>query len=357
MGLKELTLSNFRCFDEVVVIPDPDAVTVLLSPNGTGKTTILEAVHLLSTGQSFRTTSAADTLKTGRDVAEAHAVVTHTSRRFQIDMVIRRGQRAVTKQLKVNGLRPSSRAELAEWLPLTVFTPEGVDVIRHGPDQRRQLLDVLVVDAHPGYAPIFERFSRVLTQRNSLLKSFHGVIPTVHQRREIEVWNDEFVESASRVQALRVWLLEQLDPLLSEGYSAMVESATPVRLEYLPSNDGSLEESLMRSLRDDIQRGYTTVGPHRDDFRAVLDGRDARRQASQGEQRSLALALRLSAHHLVEQRGVRPLILLDDVFSELDPHRAARLVELLPPGQTLVTTAVPLPGAFRDAHVIDVRGV
>ncbi len=125
-------------------------------------------------------------------------------------------------------------------------------------------------------------------------------------------------------------------------------------LTYEPSWDGDLVEALAGALGEDRARGHTTLGPHRDDVAVELDGRDARRQSSQGEQRSLALALRLGGHALVqERRGVDPLLLLDDVFSELDPGRAERLLALLPAGQTLVTTASPLPSQMIPAAVVD----
>ncbi|MDE3065348.1 MAG: DNA replication and repair protein RecF, partial [Acidobacteriota bacterium] len=131
-----------------------------------------------------------------------------------------------------------------------------------------------------------------------------------------------------------------------------------VSLAYERSWEGELLEALGRCREEDRVRGHTTIGPQRDDLAVTLDGRDARRQASQGEQRSLALALRLAGHHLVQaRRGVDPLLLLDDVFSELDPGRAERLLHLLPAGQTLVTTASPLPTGMTPAVVVDLTAV
>jgi DNA replication and repair protein RecF len=169
------------------------------------------------------------------------------------------------------------------------------------------------------------------------------------------VWDAEFVYAAHQVRRIREALLDELEPQLADTYSSLAGQTTPVSLEFLPSSTQPLDQALHAVLRDDIQRGYSTIGPHRDDFRVLLEHRDARRQASQGEQRSLALALRLAAHELVSRSGRSPLILLDDVFSELDPSRASRLIDLLPVGQTLVTTATPLADAFADAFIIDVR--
>ncbi len=355
MGLHELTLRNFRPFDEFVFRPDPDAVTVLLSPNGTGKTSILEAVYALATASSFRTTTASDMIRSHQDLAEVHGTLFQRERRVQIDLTLRRGVRSTTKRMLVNGQRPSSRAEVAEVLPLTVFTPEGVDVVRQGPEHRRTLLTDLLTDVSPPQADVIERFARVLQQRNALLRGFQGVAPSTRQRDELSVWDQEFCAAAEELIAARQSLLAQLSPLVTHFYRELAHDALIVSSDYEKSWSKELSTTLASTLGDDVRRGYSTVGPHRDDVNFQLDRRDARRQASQGEQRSLALAIRLAGHELVQQqRQLVPLLLLDDVFSELDPVRSNRLLGLLPTGQTLVTTASPLPASMSPAVVVDV---
>ena len=355
MGLHELTLRNFRPFDELSFQPDRDAVTVLLSPNGTGKTSVLEAVYALATASSFRTTSASDMIRSHQDLAEVHGVLFQNERRVQIDLTLQRGLRNTTKRMLVNGQRPKSRSIIAEVLPLTVFTPEGVDVVRQGPDHRRTLITNLLTDAWPYTGDTIERFAKVLQQRNALLRGLQGMRPSATQREELEVWDIEFCEAAEELIAVRQRLLTRLAPLITHFYQELAHNNLAVTADYAISWSGTLKSALQSSLSDDIHRGYSTIGPHRDDVALQLDTRDARRQASQGEQRSLALALRLAGHELVQhERGVAPLLLLDDVFSELDPVRSDRLLQLLPGGQTLVTTASPLPKAMTPAVVIDV---
>lgn len=355
MGLHELTLRNFRPFIEFVFRPDPDAVTVLLSPNGTGKTSILESVYALATASSFRTTTASDMIRSHQDLAEVHGVLFQRERRFRVDLTLRRGARNTTKRMLVNGQRPSSRAAVAEVLPLTVFTPEGVDVVRQGPEHRRNLVTHLLTDVSPIQGEVVERFARVLQQRNALLRGLQGVSPSPRQRDEIEVWDDEFCVAAEQLVNVRLSLLAELSPLVTHFYQELAHNTLNVTTDYEYSWSGDLSHSLTVVLGDDVRRGYSTIGPHRDDVNFRLDDRDARRQASQGEQRSLALAIRLAGHELVQQqRRLVPLLLLDDVFSELDPVRSDRLLGLLPPGQTLVTTASPLPRAMSAAAVIDV---
>jgi DNA replication and repair protein RecF len=168
------------------------------------------------------------------------------------------------------------------------------------------------------------------------------------------VWTSDFASVSEELVALRKKLLDDVAPLVANYYHELAEDDSVVAVSYEQSWSGDLERALNASFDDDRLRGHTTIGPQRDDVALTLDGRDTRRQASQGEQRSLALAIRLAGHELVQnRRRVDPLLLLDDVFSELDPHRSDRLLNLLPTGQTLVTTASPLPVGMSPAAVID----
>ncbi len=354
MGLHELTLRDFRLFDELRFRPDAEAVTVLLSANGTGKSSVLEAVYALATAGSFRTSNAGDMIRSGAPMAEVHGVLFHQDRRLQVDLTLTRGVRSTQKRMLINGQRPTSRAELAEALPLTIFTPEGVDIIRQGPEHRRDFINHLLNDVNPNTSQLVERFSRVLSQRNSVLRRTMGRRPTTSEQEELDVWTVDLASSGEELAAERQSLLLDLTPIVQRYYESLTDDGQLVDVTYDRSWSGDLLTALRQAVNDDLARGHTTLGPHRDDVAVTLDARDARRQSSQGEQRSLALALRLAGHELVRQRrGVDPLLLLDDVFSELDPTRSDRLLQLLPAGQTLVTTAVPLPSRLSPASVID----
>lgn len=358
MGLHELQLRNFRLFHEFDFEPHHDAITVLLSPNGTGKTSVLEAVYALATANSFRTSSASDMIRTNTPLAEVHGVMFQHERRIKVDLTLSRGVRNTTKRMLVNGQRPQSRAALSEALPLTVFTPEGVDIVRQGPEQRRTFLTNLLTDVDLTMGDVIERFNHVLSQRNALLRSFAGEYPSPPQRVELETWDLEFSAAGERLVAARTTTIEELAPLTAYFYQALAQNDLLVEVTYAPSWSGDLHTALKASVHDDRFRGYSTVGPQRDDIVLRLSGRDARRQASQGEQRSLALALRLAGHELVRQkRGLDPLLLLDDVFGELDPLRSDRLLQLLPVGQTLVTTSTPLPLGMSPAAIVDLTKV
>ena len=355
MGLHSIRLRNFRTFSEYELEFAPESTTLLLSPNGTGKTSILEAIYVMATGSSFRTSSSADLIKTACDKGGAHALAFHEQRRLEFDVVLSRGARAVTKKITVNKQKPLSLATLYESFPVTVFTPEGVDMIRREPAGRRDFITHLAVTLDPRVADAVDRFDRVVKQRNALLRSLSGELPYGAQADELAVWDDEFASTGHEVVVARENALAAVAPITAQYYRDLADGRGAATVGYERSWVGELRHALHTELRRDVQRGYSTVGPHRDDVSISLDGRDARRQASQGEQRSLALALLLAGDALVRaQRNISPLLMLDDVFSELDPIRATRLLTLLPTGQTLVTAAAPLPADLLPAIVVDV---
>jgi len=333
-------------------------VTVFLSPNGTGKTSVLEAVYALATAQSFRTSSAHDMIRTNETQSEVHGVLFQNERRVQVDLTISKGLKNTTKKMLINGNKPKSRTELADVLPITIFTPEGVGIVRESPENRRSFLTGVIEDKEPKTAVLIERFNKILKQRNALLYALDGQTLTTSQKNELDIWTSDFIDVSIEVIEEREKTIALLLPLVQHFYEELSQSQTPIGVSYERSWSGDLSSALTKCLHDDIFRRHTTAGPHRDDVMLSISTRDARRQASQGEQRSIALALRLAGHNLVKQeRGVEPLLLLDDVFSELDPLRSNRLLQLLPTGQTLVTTASPLPNGMNPAVVIDVTKI
>ena len=358
MGLHELELRNFRTFKKLRIEPDHDAVTVFLSPNGTGKTSVLEAVYALATAQSFRTSSANDMIRTNENQSEVHGVLFQKDRRVQVDLTITKGARNTTKKMLVNGNKPKSRTDLADVLPITIFTPDGVGVVRESPETRRTFLTNVIEDKEPKNATVVERFNKILKQRNALLYALDGEQPSITQKNELDVWTTDFVDVSNKIIEERQKTIADLLPLVQHFYEELSQTKIPIGVSYEKSWNGDLQNALSLALNDDLYRRHTTLGPHRDDIVLTIDSRDAKKQASQGEQRSIALALRLAGHNLVKQeRGVEPLLLLDDVFSELDPQRSDRLLHLLPVGQTLVTTASPLPQGMNPAVVIDLTKI
>lgn len=350
--LNRLSLRDFRLFPAAAFEPAPEGTTLLTGPNGSGKTTILEAVAFLGSQRSFRGSQRDAMIRVGADRGFVRGELHEGERTITVEAELSRG--SAESRTLVNRQRVR-RAELAEAVPYTVFSPEDLALVQKGPAGRRALLDdaLSVLDRRAAIAA--EETERALRQRGALLRQAGGrATPEVEST--LDVWDARLATSADTLVRARRALVDKLGPRLEGAYRSLasVSPAPSVTLRYEASWSHDYAVALAERRREDLRRGVTTVGPHRDDVAIELAGRDARVQASQGEQRCLALGLRLGLHGLLGIRlGHPPLLLLDDVFSELDPARAQALVGQLPPGQCLLTTASPTPVEFPIAHVLD----
>jgi DNA replication and repair protein RecF len=244
----------------------------------------------------------------------------------------------------VNRQRVRRRTDLHEALRTTVFTPEAIQVVRGAPADRRRFLDDTLAVVEPKEARHSEEVERILRQRSALLRSSNSRRVTPEAANTLDVWDARLDAAGTALADARADLAVQLTPLAEAHYARLAGRPTRVLLDYQRSWSGPLLAALAESRPRDLERGASSVGPHRDELALTLDGLPGRGYASQGEQRTLALALGLAAHQLATERlGTPPVLLLDDVFSELDPHRSKALVAGLPAGQALITTAFPAP--------------
>jgi len=345
--LDRLHLRDIRNHTATVVEFAP-GLTALVGPNGQGKTNVLEAVGWLATLRSFRGAGPDVIVRTGCETG----VIRAEGHRPDGREVLVEAELAVNgrNRVQVDRRRLGRARDLLGVLRVTVFTPEDLAVVKAGPQLRRDLLDEALTALDPRFDTVATTYDRVLRQRNALLRQVGGRL-SADDAITLDVWDDRLVEAGERIVEARSRLVEELGDPVEAAYRGLAPTTARVEPVHRPSTGvGTLASRLADARRDDVRRGTTTVGPHRDDLDLVLDGRIGRTHASQGEQRSLALALKLAVHRLVTERvGRPPVLLLDDVFSELDPRRAAALVEILPTGQTILTTADDLPpGAVAD---------
>jgi len=352
--LRQLELQDVRVFAQARLDVEPNVLTVLIGPNGCGKTTILEAAAFLGSQRSFRTAARETMVRSGAERAIIRALCERETRPLVIEAEIDAG--GPTRTL-VNHRRASARAELADLVPTTVFSPEDLNVVQGPPARRREVLDAALRLVDRRAAEDLDTMERVLRQRAALLRQATGKL-TPEVATTLDVWDERLVRAGSGVSAARRALLEELTPVVEDAYAALTTSPQargPIAMAYRPGWEGELAEALLAHRTDDVRRGVSTTGPQRDEVLISVEGRDTRTRASQGEQRTVALALRLAVHRVVTaRRGSAPLLLLDDVFSELDGDRCRALVRNLPEGQTLLTTAGTLPDAIRVSAVVDV---
>ncbi len=367
MHLATLELTDFRCYPSVR-LELPPAVVLVTGANGQGKTSLLEAVAWPALGRSFRGVPDDALIRTGSDDALVRAVVVDDSSTRRADIELRRVGR---NRILVNGHPVARTRDLLGTLRVTVFAPDDLQLVKGGPSERRAYLDELLIASVPRYAGVRADVDRVLRHRNALLR---GGVRDGEARDTLSVFDDQLVQAGGELIRGRLRLIARLAPAVDDAYRQLAVESPGVRTAYeaewtddvlTPDTvEEQLRAGLERRQRQETDRGTTLVGPHRDEWRLAIAEHDSRTHASQGEQRTLALALRLAAHHVVaDVVGSEPVLLLDDVFSELDAHRSRALVDCLPATQTLVTTAGAVPEGVAPevrvtvdhGHVSDLR--
>ena len=347
MYLASLELRDFRRYEHVRVDFGP-GVSVIEGLNGAGKTTLLEAVAWVALGRSFRGVPDAALVREHGDAAIVRAVVDEDGRRQSLDAELRSAGR---NRVLVNGHPLARSRDRLDLLRVTIFAPDDLALVKGGPAGRRDYLDDLLVVLAPRYEAARGDYERVLRHRNALLK---GGARGEDATATLDVFDDQLARAGAELVRGRLRLVERLAPEIAAAYEHLAGRAAAIdgryEADWAPDGvdadtaDTVLRDALGRLRTREIERGITLAGPHRDEWRLLLAGLDTRSHASQGEQRCLALALRLAGHAVCRDTiGAAPVLLLDDVFSELDDNRAAALATALPPGQTLITTATALP--------------
>lgn len=354
MHVTHLSLADFRSYARVEVPLEP-GVTTFVGPNGQGKTNLVEAVGYLASLGSHRVSSDAPLVRMGAQRAVVRAAVRQGDRQQLVELELTPGR---ANRARINGSSQVKPRDVLGILRTVLFAPEDLALVKGDPGERRRFLDELVTARSPRMGGVRSDYDRVLKQRNSLLKS--AAMARRHGGRQLDlstldVWDEHLARVGAELLAHRLELTAALRPLADKAYERLAPGGGPVGLEYRgpegAGGDGgvsreelsaALAAALQESRRAEIERGVTLVGPHRDDLVLKLGELPAKGYASHGESWSFALSLRLASYELLKSEGNEPVLVLDDVFAELDVRRRARLAELVAGGeQVLVTAAVP----------------
>ena len=381
MFVSHLALTDFRSYPHVELALEP-GVTALVGPNGQGKTNLVEAIGYLATLSSHRVPTDAALVRSGAERAVVGARVERAGRATTVEVEITPGR---ANRARVNGGSPVRARDVLGILRTVQFAPEDLALVKGDPDGRRRFLDELVVQLRPQLASVLADYDRVLRQRSALLKTAAGAMRASRgaDLRTLDVWDAKLAAAGARIVVARRGLVAALGPAVTDAYAqvsagkgeativyrasldaALDEPAEPAAAEHLV--EAQLLEAMGRLRSKEIERGVCLVGPHRDDLVLTLGDLPAKGYASHGESWSYALALRLASAALLRGGAAGddwgadwgpdgdPVLILDDVFAELDTRRRDRLAELVAPaGQVLVTAAVPgdVPEALVGARI------
>jgi DNA replication and repair protein RecF len=373
-----LSLHDFRSYPEAEVALGP-GVTAFVGRNGQGKTNLVEAIDYIARLSSHRVAGDAPLVRFGADSAVVRAAVVRDGREAVLELQINPGR---SNRARVNRSPLPRAREMLGLVRTVLFSPEDLALVKGDPSERRRFLDDLLVQRAPRFAGVRADYDRVLKQRNSLLKTAGVARRQGSARAEsalatLGVWNSHLARTGAELLAARLTLVDDLRPYVAAAYEAVAQGAhhADATMSYKtslplpeqvtgPAHDRehlavALLAEVERRRDEEVERGISLVGPHRDDLTLMLGPLPVKGYASHGESWSMALSLRLASYDLLRAGGDDPILILDDVFAELDSDRRERLAELVAGAeQVLVTAAVPedVPPALAGARIDVVDG-
>ncbi|MEQ2397897.1 DNA replication/repair protein RecF [Merdimmobilis hominis] len=345
MRIDRLTLTGFRNIGEMELSPCP-GVNVIYGDNAQGKTNLMEAIYLFTGAKSFRGAKDREMVGLGevKTLLQLEFFGEGRAQTAQISL-------APKKAVLLNEILLDSSTKLAGQFTAVVFSPSHLSLIQDGPQERRRFLDTTICQLKPKYIRVLNDYSRVLAQRNSLLKD---VAFSSYLLDTLDIWDQHLVRLSATITRTRYTYLEKLKQLAGEVYKGISREKEEFSLRYLskacpdladlsaPGLEEAIAEAVRKARREDLKAGSTTVGAHRDDLEISINGMNVRTYGSQGQQRSAVLALKLSECGMIRQlTGEEPVVLLDDVMSELDESRREYLLNHMGDRQIFITCCDP----------------
>lgn len=332
MILKSVELNNFRNYESLHMELD-SGTNILYGDNAQGKTNILESIYVSGTTKSHKGSKDREMIRFGCEESHIRTIVEKGGVDYQIDMHLKKNR---SKGIAINRIPIRKASELFGILNLVFFSPEDLNIIKNGPSERRRFLDMELCQLNKLYLYELTLYNKILNQRNKLLKD---IIFRPELKDTLSVWDDQLVESGKKIIEAREEFVRELGVIVQKIHKSLSGDKEELILSYEPDSRAEELEQKMREYRErDLKFGQTTAGPHRDDLSFFLDQVDIRRFGSQGQQRTSALSLKLSEIELVKKSiHETPILLLDDVLSELDSNRQNFLLNSIHDIQTLIT--------------------
>ena len=339
MRINKLALTNFRSYNSLELELQPGVIT-FIGDNGSGKTNIAESLIYLAFLSSHRVSNNVPLISLGNQQAIIRAEVQREDRTLQIDLEINSSK---TNRARINGNPTRSQREILGAIQIIYFSPEDLDLVRGEPGTRRDFLDRLLITRTPRLAGVIADYERVVKQRNALLK-------TRTSAAALAPWSEQLIKLGAELTAERIALIDALNPYVAKNYANLNE-VKPASISYKCSTEGvtrnteeniaALTARLEEVAYQEIERGVSLIGPHRDDLHLQLGDFPAKGYASHGESWSMAISLRIGSFNLLKSEGASPILILDDVFAELDTSRRIQLMSATQLAeQTFITAAV-----------------
>ncbi|WP_199616886.1 DNA replication/repair protein RecF [Paenibacillus alkalitolerans] len=344
MNVTSLSLRNYRNYEQVD-LETRHRVNVFVGQNAQGKTNLLEAIYMIALTKSHRAGKDKELIRWNEEHAQLAATVErkYGGCRLQLDLT------GGGKKARINGLEQRKLSDYVGTLNVVLFAPEDLEIVKGSPGVRRRFLDMEIAQVHPSYLHSLAQYQKVLAQRNNFLKS--GEAHKGSGDALLSVWNEQLAQYGSKIMQKRQNFITKLQTWAESIHGGITAGAEKLEIGYLPSvdADGYQDETVLfnrfmvklsQAKEQELRRGATLVGPHRDDLSFAINGKDAYSYGSQGQQRTTALSLKLAEIELIrEETNEYPILLLDDVLSELDRHRQTQLIETFRSKvQTFITT-------------------
>lgn len=334
MKIKKIELYNFRNYDKQEILFS-DGLNVIEGKNAQGKTNLIEAIYFCAVGKSFRASREKEVIGWQKDLAKIKIYIEKEIGEKSIEIIFAKGQK---KTIKIDGIPIFKIGELLGELNAVFFAPDELKLIKDSPEDRRRFMDISLSQTFKDYFYLLSKYSKILQSRNKCFKDYGN---EKNIRKILDVYDIQLADICLKIKKYRENFIKKLEPYAQMVHNYITNGEEKITLEYLSIEENDKESilnALKKSFEKDLKLGYTTYGVHRDDIKVMVNGVDVRTFGSQGQQRTCALSMKLAELEIIRQdKSVHPILLLDDVLSELDDSRKLKLLKFCTKAQTFLT--------------------
>lgn len=331
MNITEIKLKNFRNYDEEIIELNK-GINIFYGNNAQGKTNILESIFLCAMGKSFRSKKEKELIKLDKNDAKIEIEYNKSDRKGKIEYIL-----SDKKQIIVNGIKINKLSELLGNINIVMFSPDDIEILKGGPQKRRKFLNMMISQLRPSYVYNYNLYMQTLEQRNNYLRQIKNENKSENM---LDIWDEKLIEYAEIIYQYRNQFINKIKEKIEEIHYNITDRKEKISIHYISDlkNIEEFKNKLKNNRKQDIQRGYTTVGIHRDDFIVYINKKELNIYGSQGQFRTSILSLKLSELYTIyDEIGEYPILLLDDFMSELDESRRKKFIENITETQVLIT--------------------